>query len=295
MEIKDISEIQYASYNPRILSDHMGNSLDASLTTFGDISGVTSNVLSNTYITGHQRLKVLEARYPGRVKIYIEHKFDAPDEYGTVATGFVGVQGTNLHLSYRAVSWDIGKEKAANVSANKVSATFDDQMLAELDYDLSQLENGDDLLKLTGQSEKEIEKLLQQVGAGPEEDPPVEDENESNKLTFALSKDQKAIVEQALAQAKITNNIPHTNLDNINGTALYIISAKYLNDGMSQNVQTPPETIPQETPTQGISISESSSPETPASEPFLAPTTEYPTTPIAPSQDPQTDLTSIPS
>lgn len=236
MEVKDLSQIHYAGYNPRILSEHMGAALDASMTTFGDIAGITFNTQTSTLVTGHQRLRLLEKRYPNRVKIYVEHRFDAPDEYGTVASGFVGVEGTNLHLAYREVSWLVEKEKAANISANKVSATFDDELLAKLNYDLSQLENGDELLALTGQTDKEIEKLLQSVGAGSEPEQPDEPKDEKgDKLTFALSKDQKEFVEQALAQVKQTSAIPHTNLNNINGTALYIICTQYVQQATSQN------------------------------------------------------------
>jgi hypothetical protein len=241
MEVKDLSQIHYAPYNPRTLSDHMGNSLDASMTTFGDISGITNNIQTDTLVTGHQRLRILEKRYPGRVKVYVEHRFEAPDEYGTVATGFVGVEGTNLHLAYREVSWELGKEKAANVGANKIEAQFDNDLLAQVDFELSQLENGAELLALTGQSDKEIEKLLQSVGAGDDPEPPADDQQDeakNEKLTFALSPDQREVVELALAQAKSINDIPHTNLDNINGTALYYISKHYAETATSQNAET---------------------------------------------------------
>lgn len=240
METKDLSEIHFADYNPRIALAQFDSSLDASLTAFGDISGITNNLQTNTLVTGHQRLRILEKRYPNRVKIYIEHRFDQPDEYGTVATGFVAVEGTNLHLSYRDVQWDQGKEKAANIAANKIEAQFDNDLLAKLDYDLSQLENGDELLALTGQMDDEVTKLLQSVGAAPDPEEPEDEPGEpkdDGKVTFALSPDQKEVVDRALAQAKADYAIPHTNLDNINGTALYYICSEYLQTHTSQNIE----------------------------------------------------------
>jgi hypothetical protein len=155
----------------------------------------------------------------------------------------VAVEGTNLHLAYREVIWDLGKEKSANIAANKIEARFDDELLAKLDYDLSQLENGDELLQLTGQTDKEIDKLLKSVGVGDEPEVDQEEEPEEpkddGKVTFALSPDQKELVDRALTQAKADYAIPHTNLDNINGTALYYICSDYLKNQTSQNIENP--------------------------------------------------------
>lgn len=182
MESKDTNSIQFADYNPRIALKPFDDSLEVSLTSFGDIGGITSNRRTNRYVTGHQRVRILNSKFPGRVKIYIQHNFEQPDEYGTVATGFVGVEDTNLQLAYREVDWDEGREKAANIAANKIEAQWDNDMLAKLNYDIGQLDNGTELLAMTGQSAEELTKLLDSVGAlgeNPEDDnaPPLDDVN----------------------------------------------------------------------------------------------------------------------
>lgn len=58
---------------------------------------------------------------------------------------------------------------AANVAANRISGEFDLDLLAQVDYELAQLENGEELLALSGQSDDEIKKLLASVGVGDEE------------------------------------------------------------------------------------------------------------------------------
>lgn len=250
MEVKDLSEIHFADYNPRILSDHMGAALDASMTTFGDISGITFNAKTQTLVTGHQRLRILEKRYPGRVKIYVEHRFDAPDEYATIALGYVSVEGTNLHLAYRETFWDIGTEKAANVAANKIEARFDDQLLAQLDYDLSQLENGDELLALTGQTDEEIDALLRSVGSEPDPEP-----NESNgsnddgfqRLTVRLTDEQYATIYQAIGMMKHERTLINEPNPDLDANALYYIAKHYV-ETTSHNIEPPadPADIPPE-------------------------------------------------
>lgn len=241
MEVKDLSELHYADYNPRILSDHMGAALDTSLTTFADISGITFNAKTQTLVTGHQRLRILEKRYPGRVKIYIEHRFDAPDEYGTVAVGYVAVEGTNLHLAYRETFWDIGTEKAANIAANKIEARFDNDLLAQLDYDLSQLENGDELLALTGQTDDEIDVLLRSVGSEP--DPEPNEPNESNddgfqRLTVRLTDEQYATIYQAIGIMKHNRTLTNEPNSDLDANALYYIAKHYV-EATSHNIEPP--------------------------------------------------------
>ena len=236
-EVKEIDNLKFADYNPRTMGEHDDTSLGNSMARLGDISGITFNTQTNTLVTGHQRIRKLKEKYGTRVKVYVEQKFAEPDEFGTVGLGFVGVEGTSVRFNYREVSWDRGLEMAANYGANHIGDD-DTEKLAQLDYELSLLDNGADLLALTGQTDKEIEKLLKSVGVGDDPEPPAgdqQDEAKNEKLTFALSPDQREVVELALAQAKQVNDIPHTNLDNINGTALYIICRQYVENATSQN------------------------------------------------------------
>lgn len=250
MEIKDLSQIQFASYNPRILSDHMGAALDASMTTFGDLSGITFNAQSQTLITGHQRLRILEKRYPSRVKIYIEHRFDAPDEYGTIATGFVAVEGTNLHLAYREVSWAVGTEKAANVAANKIEAQFDNDLLAQLNFELSQLENGDELLALTGQTEDEIAKLLGQTGVEPEPSEPQRTDDGLKTLPARFTDEQLVEVYNAIGLAKREQSFANEPNADFDANALSYICHAFIENRTSHNIETPVQPEPASTPAQ---------------------------------------------
>lgn len=271
--IRDIDTLKFAEYNPRYMKQHDDTSLGNSMSRLGDISGITFNTQSGTLVTGHQRVRKLKEKYGTRVQVFVEQKLDEPDEYGTVGLGYVGVEGTSVRFSYREVSWDRGLEMAANYGANHIGGDDDTEKLAQLDYELSLLDNGADLLALTGQTEREIEKLLQAVGVGDDPEPASDDQQDeakNEKLSFALSPDQREVVELALQQAKSINAIPHTNLDNINGTALYYIAKYYAENTASQNTQQASDT-----PTQ------------------TQPSTETPTVPA--SETSQPDLTSIPT
>ena len=248
--IKDTDSLTIESLqdgNPRIMRTHRDAALGGAMDKWGDLGGITWNETSSRFVTGHQRMRKLKEKYGGRVKIYIEQTFNEPDEFGTVGLGYVGVEGTHVRFAYREVMFDEANERAAGLASNNATGENDDEMMARIDFELTQFDNGAELLALTGQSEKDIQKLLQSVGAGPEIEPTgdqADEPKESNKLTFALSPDQKAIVEQALAESKATNDIPHTNLDNINGTALYYICKHYVENPTSHNIETPPAPAP---------------------------------------------------
>jgi hypothetical protein len=230
METKDPSSIQYAAYNPRKMEAHDAKSLSTSMTKFGDISGITVNALTNTFVTGHMRMRTLTEKYPGLVKIHVEQKLEAPDEFGTVATGYVGVEGTPHRFAYREVSWPIELEKAANIAANRIEADWDEQMLAELNQDLSQFDNSDELKALSGQTPKELEKLEKLVGIGDDEQPDEigDDPKEPDARSIRATKEQWELIDEALEYIKSRVPIPSEDAGSKNGSALYYMSRVFL-------------------------------------------------------------------
>lgn len=239
--VKDLSTLRFADYNPRIANEHFDNTLDASMSQFGDISGITNNMLTGNMVTGHQRVRKLQHRYGAGAKIFVEQRFAEPDQYGTVAIGFVGVEGTTVRFAYREVMWDEGTEKAANIAANRIEAAWDTDLLAKIDYELSQLENGADLLALTGQDEKEIQKLLQSIGVDNEpEEPPIADEEKPDKLEFALTRDQRLIIEHAIEHVKTHRDLQAVEKPSLNGAALFVLCQDYI------DANPEPQTVPGE-------------------------------------------------
>jgi hypothetical protein len=226
MDTIEPQSINYASYNPRTMTEFDAKNLGTSMTKWGDISGITSNRRTNNYVTGHQRMKTLDNKFQNRVKIYIEHRNDQPDEYGTVAIGYVGVEGTNLRFAYRQVDWNETVEKIVNVAANRIEADWNREMLAELNQDLAQADNGKDLLELTGQSDDELERLNKEFGPDETEQPQTKEDN--NSLTFALTRQQREVVEEAIKNIAATHDMSEMPNSSINGNALFFMAQAHL-------------------------------------------------------------------
>lgn len=222
MEIIDPSQINYAEYNPRIMSAHDAKSLDASMTTFGDISGITRNVQTNNYVTGHQRMRTLQKRFPGKVKIQVEKQ--EPDEFHTVGWGFVVVEGTSLKFPYRQVDWSIATEKTANIAANRVEADWNKEMLAQLNQEIVGYDNGADLLALTGQTQDEID-ALNQLGSEPEKEPSPHDELDAQRFRFTA--EQTEIIDEAIGHVLAKHVVTSDNMD-IRANAIWFICRDYL-------------------------------------------------------------------
>lgn len=172
METRNLDDIKGNPKNPRRISEHDFEALKKSILEFGDLSGIVFNIRTERLVGGHQRVEAFK-RLAGQKTVAITQRFEQPNKQGTVAIGHVELEG-ELY-GYREVDWDEGREHAANIAANRIQGEFDTDMLAELTYELSQLEDGQDLLALTGQTENEISNLLDSVGAKGERDP-AEDE-----------------------------------------------------------------------------------------------------------------------
>jgi len=95
-------DLRPADYNPREMSEEAAEGLRASITEFGDISGIVWNSRTGNLVCGHQRVEQLQAaggvfrRRQGNAYIVCgDDRFDV-----------------------RVVDWDLQTEQAANITAN---------------------------------------------------------------------------------------------------------------------------------------------------------------------------------
>jgi hypothetical protein len=134
-----VAKLRPAKYNPRTITDSRLNKLSQSLDTFGDLSGVVFNIRTGNLVSGHQRMKTV-GKSPSKI-VQKEHK----DDKGTVSVGHIDVKTKNGHIKipFRAVDWDIRKEKAANVAANAHGGAFDKEKLTLVLADLENVKEFD--------------------------------------------------------------------------------------------------------------------------------------------------------
>lgn len=136
-----VSKLNPAKYNPRKISREKLESLKKALDEFGDLSGIVFNRRSGNLVGGHQRCKVI----PPDAEITITQMYDPPSRTGTVAEGYILIEGEKY--SYREVDWDDAKEKLGNLAANNQGGENDEDMLQSL---LADLDNLDIDLSLSG-------------------------------------------------------------------------------------------------------------------------------------------------
>lgn len=243
-EQKNINDLRGNPDNPRTISEHDFKALKRSIDEFGDLSGVVLNVRTGQLVGGHQRVEAFKA-LGGQKVVEVLTRYETPTIKGTVALGFVNYDGERF--SYREVDWPEAKELAANVAANRITGEFDKDLLAKVTYDIQR--QSPELLDLTGQTDKEIKKLMQSIGVveeDPPKDPPADEE--SDTITFRLTKDQQDLVKRALDHVRMTRDMPAQDADAKNGAALFYMSEHYL----STNPTKPEDStfIPPELPSQ---------------------------------------------
>lgn len=121
-----VGKLREAKYNPRAITANRLKGLQSSLNTFGDLSGVVFNIRTKTLVSGHQRLKSIKG---ADTKIIQK---PCADKFGTVAMGHIEAKTSKglIRIPYRAVDWEISREKAANVAANAHGGNFDKAKLA---------------------------------------------------------------------------------------------------------------------------------------------------------------------
>lgn len=238
MENKSLRELNANLKNPRTINKDDYKNLVQSIRRFGDLSGIVYNVRTGQLVGGHQRQKAFGEI--GADNIEITQKYEQPNGVGTVAVGHVMLDGERY--GYREVDWDATFEKAANVAANRIQGEFDNDLLAEITYEIAQAENPE-LLELTGQTQDEIDKLLR--GAGVEDEEKPKDEIEENSLKFSLTREQREVVEEALGHLKATREMVSAENSSMNGNALYYMARDYLDrlHGMAEAAQPQPAIV----------------------------------------------------
>lgn len=149
-----LNDLTPAAYNPRKISDEQLQRLKKSLAEFGDLSGIVFNRRTGNIVGGHQRLKCL----PPDAKIE-KKDLKEKSKTGTVSQGFIILEGEKY--TYREVNWDEATEKTANIAANKQGGEWDDDKLASLLQELSNMPIFDS--DLIGFDTKEIDELISQI------------------------------------------------------------------------------------------------------------------------------------
>lgn len=122
MEIKNLKP---NPDNPRLISPEKLKQLKKALREFGDLSGIVFNRKTQTLVSGHQRVKVLDDM---RRLITIETNYPKPTRTGTVAEGYLKIEGEKFR--YREVDWDAVRQQAATLAANKTAGEWDNDKLS---------------------------------------------------------------------------------------------------------------------------------------------------------------------
>lgn len=121
------SEINFASYNPRTISEEARKKLKKNLQTVGLLGGVVWNMRSGNLVSGHQKVSIMDA----------VNRYDAE-------TG-----ANDYEFRVEVVDFDDKTEKEQNLFMNNraVQGTYDDDMLRELlqgiDYTNAGFDNTD--------------------------------------------------------------------------------------------------------------------------------------------------------
>ena len=122
----ELSDLKSFSDNPRTLTQKQHDLLKRNLIELGDLSGIIHDLNSGEIVGGNQRVKIFcEVLNP---KIIITERYDWPTQTGTVALGYVEIDGEKF--SYREVRWTKKQCKKANIVANKAGGVWDFNILA---------------------------------------------------------------------------------------------------------------------------------------------------------------------
>lgn len=244
METKNVNDLHGDPQNPRTISKKDFESLKKSIVEFGDLSGIVLNTTTGELVGGHQRIEAFKG-LGKNAQIEIAQRLDQPTKVGTIAIGFVVMDGERY--GYREVQWDKAKQQAANIAANRISGEFDVNLLAEVTYQIQQ--SNPELVELTGQTEAEVKKLMESIGvvdaaaADDDQKKSEDDDEEKNELVFALTREQSEYVANVLEHVRISKDIPSAENKSMNGAALYYICEEYVkhNPMPSPDEFNPPE------------------------------------------------------
>lgn len=148
-----LSELHPAEYNPRLdvrTDKHFYNSLNRSLTKFGQVDPILYWVKDKKIIGGTQRYYTLLQ--------------EGVDEGWTIILGDIGWWFKDTDISLKTE----GEVKALNIALNKITGEFIDEKLVDL---IEQIKTAQVDVTLTGYSDKEISLMLRKhIGGDPGED-----------------------------------------------------------------------------------------------------------------------------
>lgn len=113
--------------NPRKISEKQKIDLDNSIQNLGDLSGIVLDLNSNEYVCGNQRTSLDDIKKAKPVKKSFV-VFEEPNEQGTVRQGLIKTPNGIL-MNYREVKWTEEQCKVANLAANKMGGTWDQDLL----------------------------------------------------------------------------------------------------------------------------------------------------------------------
>lgn len=157
-EVKRIADMNRAAYNPRVdlqPEDEEYQAIERSLKRHGLVQPIVWNRRTNTVVSGHQRLTVLEAQGETEVTVSV-------------------------------VDLDDIQEKELNVALNKITGEWDDDKLSVILNELG--EEATD----TGFTLPEIDALRDELKSyfddvtAPDEEEPTEEQEESFLLSLAF-------------------------------------------------------------------------------------------------------------
>ena len=107
-----IKGFKAAEYNPRMAQKDRVDAIHRAMRRFGSLGGLVVNRRTGTVISGHQRLKA----WGGEVEPVILKRYESPTRTGTVAEGYVELDGERWE--YRVVDVSVDVERAMNLAAN---------------------------------------------------------------------------------------------------------------------------------------------------------------------------------
>ena len=119
----NITDINPAEYNPRVISPEEYNSLQLSIEEFGFVDPIIINLKNNRIIGGHQRYDIIFSQYLDNGDF---------DELNIVRLGEIGWVFPDEELEVKSDD----HEKALNIALNKISGKWDNAKLDTLLEDI---------------------------------------------------------------------------------------------------------------------------------------------------------------
>lgn len=162
-----LAELLPADYNPRRINDKAMKGLRASLERFGELGGIVYNQQTGRLVGGHQRVKALAALGVVDAEVRVVDIPIAEEKAANLALNHPGIGG----------EWDEGMLAAVLADVQRdLPTAFDELQLGDLILPDIALENGG---------------LPDLPDAAPE----------ASGVTFALTAEQREVVDAALAAA----------------------------------------------------------------------------------------------